>query len=330
MHSKNNPSVSVIIPTFNRATFVTEAIESVLAQTYRDYEIIVVDDGSTDNTQQVLAAYKDKIRYIYQENLGLSSARNTGITNAKGKYIALLDSDDLWLPNKLEEQVQILEDNEDTAFVYSNFVFVNETGDFIKVGRKAKTFVSGHILKNLLLSNTVLYPSTWLVKKSCLEDVGFFNTEFKRSEEREMEIRIARKYKMHGIEEPLAKIRQINSVETLGRCAARDREYYRFKFLNKLFEESNGEPIIEKNKKRLTAHYYFIAGIAYLKEQNLKAAKDRFRTSIKNNPFRLKVYPYLFSCLLGERCFGVLNKLRKMSVHIKKYHNKLKYSQKYK
>jgi len=100
------PSVSVIIPTYNRARYVTKAIESVLAQTYHDYEIIVIDDGSTDNTKEVLQPYMDRIRYIYQQNAGVSAARNTGISEARGEWIAFLDSDDEWLPEKLDVQME--------------------------------------------------------------------------------------------------------------------------------------------------------------------------------------------------------------------------------
>jgi glycosyltransferase involved in cell wall biosynthesis len=103
--------VSVIIPTYNRAEYVTQAIESVLAQTYTDYEIIVVDDGSTDNTKDVLSPYIDRIRYIYQKNAGASAARNQGIKAAKGDWVAFLDSDDEWLPEKLAVQIRAVERN---------------------------------------------------------------------------------------------------------------------------------------------------------------------------------------------------------------------------
>ena len=97
--------ISVIIPTYNRAEHVTKAIDSVLAQTYTDYEIIVVDDGSTDNTKELLLPYMDRIRYIYQENAGVSAARNNGIRAASGRWIAFLDSDDIWFPDKLSRQM---------------------------------------------------------------------------------------------------------------------------------------------------------------------------------------------------------------------------------
>src|SRR4030042_6253183 len=116
--------VSVIIPTYNRADCVTKSIDSVLSQTYNDYEIIVVDDGSTDNTRQILQSYVDKclIHYIYQDNAGCAAARNSGIRAAKGQWIAFLDSDDTWLPDKLAEQMQYLsETGLDVCFTNTTF-----------------------------------------------------------------------------------------------------------------------------------------------------------------------------------------------------------------
>jgi len=102
---KNNPLVSVIIPTFNRAFCICETIDSALAQSYNYIEIIVIDDGSTDSTRKLLEKYGSKINYLWQENAGVSAARNAGVRAAKGKWIAFLDSDDEWLPEKLEKQV---------------------------------------------------------------------------------------------------------------------------------------------------------------------------------------------------------------------------------
>ena len=101
--------VSVIIPTYNRANLVTEAINSVLMQSCKDIEIIVIDDGSTDNTSKVLKTFGDRIRYIKQKNMGAGAARNRGLKEANGKYIAFLDSDDIWLDFKIELQVAIME-----------------------------------------------------------------------------------------------------------------------------------------------------------------------------------------------------------------------------
>src|SRR6266404_4270752 len=118
------PTVSVIIPTFNRSKLVVNAVQSVLGQTYRDYEIIVVDDGSTDNTAEALTPYMDRIRYVYQANLGASAAQNRGLQLARGKWISILASDDLWLPAKLEAQLKAVASlGEDFGACFTNCDF---------------------------------------------------------------------------------------------------------------------------------------------------------------------------------------------------------------
>ena len=127
-------SVSIIIPTYNRAYLICEAIDSILNQIYQDIEIIVVDDGSTDNTAEVLQRYKDKITYIKQENEGPGDARNRGIAEASGKYIAFLDSDDIWFEFKLEVQVDILEKLTDVGFLFSDFCIIKDVKENIPFG----------------------------------------------------------------------------------------------------------------------------------------------------------------------------------------------------
>src|SRR3989304_595361 len=112
------PRVSVIIPTYNTAHYIAPAVESVLGQTYQDTEIIVVDDGSTDNTRTVLTPYMDRIQYIVQDNKGRSEARNRGIHQSQGEFIAFLDADDLWLPDKLSQQVAALDEHEQAVLAY--------------------------------------------------------------------------------------------------------------------------------------------------------------------------------------------------------------------
>ena len=124
------PEISVIIPTYNYANYVRDAVESVLNQSYKEFEIIVVDDGSTDGTKKVLEPLKNRIRYIYQENRGLPSAYNTGIKASKGEYIAFLDSDDLWLPEKLKLQKKYFDDNPAVGMVICNGYLFNDTEIF--------------------------------------------------------------------------------------------------------------------------------------------------------------------------------------------------------
>jgi glycosyltransferase involved in cell wall biosynthesis len=125
------PQVSVIIPTFNNAQYIGEALNSVFSQDYDAYEVIVVDDGSTDDTQQTLKPYLDRIRFIYQSNAGSAAARNTGLTLAQGEFIVFLDADDFLLPGKLKQQVAYLTLKPQLGIVHSGWRIVSETGAII-------------------------------------------------------------------------------------------------------------------------------------------------------------------------------------------------------
>ena len=142
MHKKKNcmPKVSIVIPAFNASNFITETLKSVFRQTYKDYEVIVVDDGSTDDTKEVLDPFMDRIRYIYQSNSGgPAKPRNVGICNAKGKYISLHDSDDVMLPEKIERAVEFLEAQPSLGMVFTNFTKIKENGE-----KYQGTFLDGY------------------------------------------------------------------------------------------------------------------------------------------------------------------------------------------
>lgn len=124
-------NVSVIIPAYNGASYIGEAIDSVLAQTYNNYEIIVVDDGSTDNTSQIVRAYGDRVHYIYQENQGVAVSRNQGIRASQGEYIAFLDQDDLFFPNKLFEQLFCFELHPEAGIIHSGWQRINYCGEIL-------------------------------------------------------------------------------------------------------------------------------------------------------------------------------------------------------
>jgi len=320
------PTVSVIIPTYNRANLITDTINSVLSQTYKNYEIIIIDDGSTDNTKEVLSPYMNKIAYIYQDNQGASAARNTGIRYAKGEYIAFLDSDDLWLPFKLEKQVKILKKHKDVYLVYSNISYCDVTGTFIKIAHNPRMICSGYIPEKVLLWKVQCgHPPTWLIRKSCFKEIGYFDTSFKMSEDREMSIKLAMKYEIYGIKEPLTIVRQHSPSQRLGRSPAEEREHYYFKFLDLLFSKYHDSSFIIKNKKKLIGGYYAYAGRAYLRDMNIPLAKKRFWTSISNDPSQVTVYFFLFSTLFGTNSFRVAVKIRKLIIALKIISAKYRY-----
>lgn len=200
------PKVSVIIPTYNCAEYIAEAIDSVLAQTYKNYEIIVIDDGSTDNTKQILKDYKDKIKYIYQKNHGVSIARNNGIINSTGKYVAFLDSDNKWLPNLLAESLSIFEKYPEVGLVHSRKIRISEDGFWFKKDNHGdEKYLSGNIYKYLLFRKANINLSSVVLRRNCLEKVGMFDDNLSKigCEDRELFLRIAKKYKIMYINKSL-------------------------------------------------------------------------------------------------------------------------------
>jgi len=190
--------VSVIIPTYNRAEFVTKAIDSILVQTYRDYEIIVVDDGSTDKTQQVLEPYLDKISYIHQDNAGVSAARNRGVVEAKGQWIAFLDSDDQWLPEKLSVQVAAVQKNPNLYLHTTDAILLNEYGERVSQFQYTGLveFLKG---KSCVVERPLAYQVKYslariqcvLANRKALFDAGLFDTRLTIFEDQDLMCRLA-------------------------------------------------------------------------------------------------------------------------------------------
>lgn len=166
--------VSVIIPTYNRADYIGETIESVLNQTYSPLEIIVIDDGSTDKTREVVANYLPRVRYIWQENAERGAARNHGLRIASGKFIAFLDSDDVWLPNKIEEDLKIFNSNPEAGLVYSDIQIIGADGKLKRELKREKK--TGWVTEHLLRKNFVSVGAH-LIRTQILRDIGGFREE---------------------------------------------------------------------------------------------------------------------------------------------------------
>ncbi len=194
------PEVSVIIPTFNRADLLAQAIDSVLSQSYTDFELIVVDDGSTDATQALLSWYRGRIRYLFQENRGVSAARNLGIKAARGRYICLLDSDDLWLRDKLKEQVRLMKGDPKIRVSYTDEVWIRG-GKRVNQGKRHRKY-SGWILRKLL-PLCLISPSSVMIERGVFEEVGLFDESFPVCEDYDLWLRIGSRMPVYLIEKPL-------------------------------------------------------------------------------------------------------------------------------
>jgi len=208
------PKVTVVIPTYNSAKYIVPTGESVLAQTYPDYELIVVDDGSTDNTRQLSQPYLARMTYIYQENKKYSGARNRGIRAASGDYIAFLDSDDIWLPDKLAEQVAVMDQHPEVTLVHCSASYIDADGApvLFKGNRtKGEAGGTGPIIADqagaLFTFDATITTSTVMVRHSTLKEVGPFDPEHIHGEDWELWVRLASKGPLAYIPKVMAKYR---------------------------------------------------------------------------------------------------------------------------
>ena len=197
---ESSPLVSVIIPTYNRCSSIGRAIESVLSQSYMHREIIVVDDGSTDGTMGLLETFGDRIRVLHQNNRGVSAARNSGIRAAGGVFIALLDSDDSWMPEKLEQQVGFFRTNPQAMICQTEEIWIRN-GKRINPKRKHQKF-SGMIFEKTL-PLCLVSPSAVMIRRSLFDEVGFFDESLPACEDYDLWLRITWKYPVHLIDTPL-------------------------------------------------------------------------------------------------------------------------------
>jgi len=200
--------ITVVVPAYNSMQYLPATLESVLQQTYADFEIVVVNDGSTDNTQEYVSSLTDsRLKMVFQENQGLAAARNTGIAHATGEYIAFLDADDLWESTKLEKQLRILENNPEVGVVYTWVAYINEQGQ--KTGRIFKDCAEGKIWQELTIFNIIRCGSVPIVRRVCFETCGTFDRNLDSAvEDWDMWLRIANKYNFRVVKEPLVYYRQ--------------------------------------------------------------------------------------------------------------------------
>jgi glycosyltransferase involved in cell wall biosynthesis len=201
------PKVSVIIPTYNRADMLGDAIQSVISQTYQDWEMVIVDDGSTDNTEELVKEIKEpRINYIFQENKGQPGARNTGIRNACGEYITFLDSDDLFMPYKLGSQVTMLDENMDTGWIGGGYFEVDRQLNIIREMQPWLTQPNLDLKEWLFHCSTL--PSTVMIRREWLIKSGLFDEQFKANEDWDLFLRLSYMgCQMAWRKEPLCKYR---------------------------------------------------------------------------------------------------------------------------
>jgi len=297
-----NKLISVIIPTYNRAGIIVDAINTVLNQTYQHFEIIIIDDGSNDNTNEVIKNINDsRIRYVYQENSGRPSlARNSGIKIAKGEYIAFLDSDDLWHPQMLEKHINVMNENNDVGFStnwssYRTF----EGEELFKKNSYAKN--KNEYIRYILLTPDKAYAGTGtiLVKKECFDKVGLFDEDLTYCEDWDMFCRIAMIYEFYNIEEVLTYVR-VHDASLSKNPNPKIAEYCYLKFLQKAFENENlSSEFFEIKNSAYSNALLCIGGWALYGACDYSIARKSFIDSIKYSNGKVINIKFLVSFILA-------------------------------
>ena len=289
----HNPVVSVVIPVFNGAAFVAKAVASVRAQNLPDVEIIVVDDGSTDGTQTVLAqlAATSGIRWFQQDHGGPARSRNRGIREASGEFIALLDCDDIWLPGKLDAQLQIFSTRPEVGLVHTDYEVVDEQG---RVEDRVAARQSPEPLVRAFAGGHTALPSTLLIRRTVLETVQFLDPELYGSEDADLTIRLYAVTAFECVDRVL--VRKLQRGHGYRDMAFDETQHWtkilvsRRRFLERLDQRV---PLTSEQRAALArewANYFLLSGSAAERSGKTTEARSCYLQVIRKAPFRLRGY----------------------------------------
>ena len=294
------PRVSIIIPTHNRSELLSNTISSVLNQTLKDFEIIVVDDHSTDNTPNVVKSFNDtRIRYVLNDgiNSGPSVCRNLGISNASGEYIAFLDDDDEWLPKKLQTQIDVLDKSDQkVGCIYSKVIVIDK-----KTGKNISDYSGiikkkGNLLSQLIIRNPI-HTSTLLIRRSCIDCVGKFDEKMRYMEDRDLWIRLAMHYEFEYIDEPLT-IAYYHGKEHLSRNL--EGQTVGRKILLNRYEE------YFKNNREVWSKMYVCLGAQHCQLGNMSKGRKDLIKGIMIYPFNKIAFLHFLGSFFGVKRYNRL------------------------
>lgn len=293
-----NPKVSVVITCYNYRKYVRQAIQSVLDQTYQDFEVLVVNDGSTDDSETVIQSFlpHPKIKYLPQKNGGQANAKNSGIKNAKGEFVAFLDADDFWEKTKLEKQLPFF-DNPRTGVVYGRSICVNEIGQVLEHQPGRLALHRGRILEHFIFDNFVPF-STAIVRKSVFDDCGLFDESLAMAIDWDLWLRFSVKYEFDYTDEVLLFYRWNHPGQMSKNYGV--REECSDRIFNK-FLRDHGRHVPPELVRRAKIYTYNLRGYFFVRLDPPKAFRYYFR-SLKEK----WVQPSVFKGLLMAFIFYLL------------------------
>jgi glycosyltransferase involved in cell wall biosynthesis len=273
------PKVSVIIPAYNSMTYLPKTLESVLRQTFTDFEVLIINDGSSDNIVEWASKLVDpRVQLISQPNQGVSTARNTGIAHAQGEYIAFLDADDLWEPTKLDKQVCCLDANSAVGLVYTWTAFIDEFGK--PTGVSIVSHAEGNVWEQIVIRDMISTGSSPMVRRECFASVGVFDPNISIGEDRDMWSRIAARYPFAVVKELLTLYRRHsrNTTKNSKKIVQELRQV-----IEKSFQSAPLELLYLRNRSYGWMNY-FAAWSALLGENNYKDAMYFRRQAVLHYP----------------------------------------------
>jgi teichuronic acid biosynthesis glycosyltransferase TuaG len=292
------PEVSVIIPAYNAAHYLAEAVDSVLRQSFQDFEILVIDDGSTDDTEELMRGYRTKVRYLRQQNSGVAIARNHGIEQSRGRYIAFLDADDTWAAHKLERQLTAMADHKDYRICYSAFTITGPDLTPISVSRSRR---QAHALEDILLrGNVIATPTTVMGERALFVESGGFDSALSQCADWDMWVRLAALTDFLYIDEPLAWYRRHGA--NMSRNASL-LEQDSFRVLEKGFAMEGVADRLRARRRFAFARNYMVVAGTHFHAGNYRAfARCAARAVIMD--FRQASYLMAFPVRLAVRMFS--------------------------
>jgi len=311
-----NPKVTVLMSVYNGEKYLREAIDSILAQTFKNFEFLIVNDGSTDKTAEILKSYKDsRIKIISNEkNIGLTKSLNKGLKAAKGNYIARQDADDVSMPERLEKEVEFLEQNRNVGLVGTDYLFINEKGKVVHI---VKCLNGSRELKEKLLEGNQFGHGSVMLRRECIDEVGTYREEFKFAQDYDFYLRIAEVYDVANISEPLYQWRiNVKSVSvkekmfqdkyaSLAIELAKERKRFGKDKLQTLKREEVND-FLERylisssnaqNKKEIAEGYYFY-GLVLLNGRDYKGALRLLTKSFIIHPLDINNWLLFFKTLM--------------------------------
>ena len=294
------PQVSIVMAAYNHARYIDKAIASALAQTWQDFELIVVDDGSVDATGQVVSQFGDPVRYIFQQNRGQGGARNRGIANTRGHYLCFLDDDDLWEPEYLATVMSVFQQHPLTDALYTGYRIMDGEGKVLP--QRSCRVVPPHEMLDALTRGGWFPPLVVTVRKACLDEVGPLDETLRGNDDWDLWLRIARKHTFRGIPELLARYRiHAGGLSVDVGHMLQDQK----RAVTKQFGPEEGDPASwPRDRRRAYGTIYRTAALAYIQSGDPDEGRRLLRRAVSIDPDLLRQFDLMYELALDDQPRG--------------------------